>query len=149
MGRSKFRRVSDDFQPDNAVGEHKSIIMADSGFYWEYRHNKWIGRGLLQQVGRRLLDVQAKPTIKEGYPGDVGITPQAHYWKRMPDEWEYCSCLIYQEPEDLTVQNFRCDGNLSVPVVGGFVFLYDRDGKLYGKIKVLPIDISESEYVSS
>ena len=86
------------------------------------------------------------PLHSQGDPGDAALCPDGRCWKKNAGEdWIFQGYMVAPELEDLTVNRFRVDSNLSLPMVSGKIPLYSRQGVLIGNLTWEPVSPPDPE----
>ena len=131
--------------PPIPVGiDDPELIVSDAGFCWRKLGEQYIGEGFLQDSGRKLIDVSGLPLHSQGDPGDSALCPDGRCWKKNDGgDWIFQGYVVDPEIEDLTVNGFRVDRNLSLPMVAGKIPIYSRQGVLIGYLTWEPIPSSD------
>ena len=140
----RFKRTTHLTPPAAAGVDDPELIVSDSGFCWRKLGEQYVGEGFLQDPGCRLIDVSGPPLHSQGNPGDAALCPDDRFWKKNDGgDWIFQGYVVAPEIEDLTVNGFRVDGNLSLPLVAGKIPLYNRQGTRIGNLIWEPISPSD------
>lgn len=142
----RIKRIPDSVTPTSATAEDPEVQVSDAGYCWRKLGQRYIGEGFLQRPGGKLIDVSGFPLHTQGSPGDAALCPDSRCWiKNDAGEWIFEDFMIAPEIEDLLVNGFRVDGNLSLPMVDGKIPIYDRRGIRIGNLTWDPVNEDESE----
>ena len=90
----------------------------------------------------KLIDVQGEPTLRQGADGDVAVTPRGKCWLKKVGAWAYEGDLGEATERLVKTDSLVVLGNLTLPVVDGWVFLFHpiRKNQIVGRLKVFPIN---------
>ena len=142
----RLKRISTLIPPTSAKPIDPELIVSDTGFCWRKLGEQYIGEGFLQDPGRKLIDVSGLPLHSQGDPGDAALCPDGRCWKKNDaEEWIFQGYVGDTEIEDLIVNGFRVDGNLSLPMVSGKIPIYNRQGVRIGNLTWEPITPTDPE----
>ena len=134
-----FHRIRN--SPDELSSPSRNdTALADNGWLWFRLRTEWIVTGQILSEPAKLLDVQAEPTIHEGSDDDLAVTARGLCWRKSGGRWRFDADLGNAETQQLTIHDCRVTGNLTLPIVEGWVPLYDACGRPVGKLKVYPND---------
>ena len=142
----RLKRIAHSNIPIPARIDDPELIVSSTGFCWGKLGEQYVGEGFLQDPGGKLIDVSGLPLHSQGDPGDAALCPDGCWWKKNDGgDWIFQGYVGAPELEDLMVDGFRVDGNLSLPMVAGKIPLYNRRGILIGNLTWEPISPPDPE----
>ena len=135
----KFSRVSNnpnEEQPNAVLGDRS---LDDMGYLWWYNGTSWSVQRKITKG--KLLDVQAEPTLHQGEDDDAAVTPRGKCWLKREGIWQYEADLGEGCESGVKTETLVVLGNLTLPVVDGWVPLFHPTKKnhIIGRLKVFPI----------
>ena len=137
----QFKRIGPGEKPKDAEGADKDVQLDDLGFLFCKHNGKWKCESRLAEPGGRVHDVVVHPPCQLGRPGDVACTSDSKWWKKNSrSEWIFQYYLILPRPADVTTGKLVVTSNLTLPIVNGWIPLYDARGNPVAKVKAYPLD---------
>ena len=135
----KFSRVYSNPNKElpNAVLTDRALD--DQGYLWWHSGAYW---SVEKQITKgKLFDVQGEPTLHQGENDDAAVTPRGKCWLKRAGTWQYEEDLGEGVEQSIKAESLVVLGNLTLPVVDGWVLLFHpiRKEQIVGRLKVFPI----------